>query len=128
MKTFRQDEATGKFDVNPTVIINPTAMTQNLPKWVCQTGAGTINASDMATELPLWQSGFYDLHKNIMFGDSENNGYTISDPYWFAQDFTGGDGVYHLGTLQLHSTTTTEDSTAEEDLTIEIVGAPGASQ
>ena len=128
MKTFRQDETTGKFDVNPTVVINPTAMTQNLPKWVCQTGHGTLNASDMATELPLWQSGFYDLHKYIMFGDSENNGYTISDPYWFTQDFSGGDGVYHLGTLQLHSTTATEGSTAEEDLTIEIVAAPGATQ
>jgi hypothetical protein len=128
MKTFRQDEATDNFAVNPVVIINPTAMTQNLPKWVCQTGAGTLNASDMATELPLWQSGFYDLHKYIMFGDSENNGYTISDPYWFTQDFTGGDGVYHLGTLQLHSTTTTEGSIAEENLTIEIVAAPGATQ
>jgi hypothetical protein len=128
MKIATQDKATGNFVVNPVVIINPTALSQNLPKWVCQTGSGTLNISDMAPELPLWQSGFYDLHKDLQMGDYENKGYTIANPYWFTQDFTPGDGVYHLGTLQLHSTATSEGSTAEEDLTIDIVGAPGATQ
>ena len=129
MRPVGQSTVTDEWIVSPIVLIQPYAMGQNLPKWVCSTGAGggTINLTDMAPELPLWQSGFYDLHKSLQIGDYENRGYTISNPYWFG-NFSPGDGVYHIGKLQLHSTTETEGSTDEEDLTIDIVAAPGASQ
>ncbi len=129
MRPVGQSTVTDEWIVSPIVLLQPYAMGQNLPKWTCLTGAGggIINMKDMAPELPLWQSGFYDLHKNLQMGDYENRGYTISNPYWFG-NFTPGDGVYHIGTLTLHSTTETEGSTAEEDLTIDIVAAPGATQ
>lgn len=123
--------ATGNQVADPTVLLKPSAMTQNLPKWNCQIGGGgTINLNEQRVlpELPLWQAGFYDLHKDLLLGDYNENGYLVTNPYWFYQHFTPGDSVYHIGTLQLHSTGTSSGSTVEEDLTIDIVGAPGATQ
>ncbi len=131
MRPVGQSTVTDEWIVSPIVLLAPYAMSQNLPEWDCQTGAGgsTINLNELklAPELPLWQSGFYDLHKNSQMGDYENRGYSITNPYWFG-NFTPGDGVYHIGTLKLHSTTTTAGSTADEDLTIDVVAAPGATQ
>lgn len=129
MRPVGRSTVTDEWIVSPLVAIKPTAMDQHLPKWDCSAGAAggaTIHLTE-APELPLWESGFYDLHKNLPNFDYENNGYSITAPYWFG-GFTNGDGVDDLGVLQLHSTTETEGSTAEEDLSIHIIAAPGATQ
>jgi len=128
MRPVGRSTVTDEWILSPIVAIKPTAMNQHLPKWDCSSGAGgaTINLT-VAPELPLWESGFYDLHKNLPNWDYENRGFTISTPYWFG-GFKNGDGVDDLGVLQLHSTTESEGSTAEEDLSIHIIAAPGATQ
>ena len=121
------NSSTDKYEVNPLISIKPSDMNQNTPKWTCSTGAGpiSINESVFANELPLWQTGFYDLHKDRLKGDFNAGDISFSNGYWFA-NFTLGDGVYHIGTLKLHSTTTSSGATAEEDLTLDLQGAPGA--
>ena len=100
-----------------------------MPKWVCKAGTNaSFDVSSMLPELPLWETGFFDIHKFLRMGDFVGKNYTVTDPYWFTQSFTGGDGVYNLGTLNLHDTATSSGATAEEDLTITIDAAPGATQ
>jgi hypothetical protein len=80
---------------------------------------------NVGAALPLWQTGFYLLHMDAKKGDFSVLDYTLQDAYWFG-NFTPGGGVYHLGTLKLHSTAVQGQATAEEDLTLELLGAPGA--
>lgn len=123
------DQATGNSVVDPLPVLKPTAFGQNVPKWVCKSGTNlNFDVSSMLPEMPLWETGFFDLHKFLRMGDFVGNNYTVTDPYWFTQSFSGGDGVYHLGTLQLHDTATSSGATVEEDLTITIDAAPGATQ
>ncbi|MGD0752897.1 MAG: hypothetical protein ABSA23_16010 [Anaerolineales bacterium] len=128
MRPVGRSTVTDEWILSPIVAIKPTAMDQHLPKWDCSTGASgaTINMTETA-ELPLWEAGFYDLHKNLPNWEYENNGFTITAPYWFG-GFTNGDGVDDLGVLQWHTTTETQGSTVEEDLSIHIIAAPGATQ
>jgi hypothetical protein len=123
------DQATGNSVVDPLPVLKPTAFGQNVPKWVCKSGNNSnFDVSSMLPELPLWETGFFDMHKFLRMGDFVGKNYTVTDPYWFTQNFTGGDGVYHLGTLQLHDTANSSGATVEEDLTITIDAAPGATQ
>ena len=122
------DQASGNSVVDPLPVLKPTAFGQNVPKWVCKTGAAKIDVSSMLPELPLWESGFFDLHKFLRMGDFVGKDYTVTDPYWFTQTFTGGDGVYHLGSFKLHDTANSSGANCEEDLTITIDAAPGATK
>jgi hypothetical protein len=49
---------------------------------------------------------------------------TILSGYMF-QNFTIGDGEFHIGTLKKHTDVTNPNYTYEEDLTLDIDAAPG---
>ena len=107
--------------LDPMVVLYPVSSTR-LPQWKCSesTNMLTVNVSP---DIPLWQNGFYKLHEDAM-QDFNMGAVTILSGYMF-QNFTIGDGEFHIGTLKKHTTVTKPTYTYEEDLTLDIDAAPG---
>jgi hypothetical protein len=101
-----------------SLVLDPHFLTQSLPKWKCDTGAMnfTINVS---IPLPLWKDGFDLLHQDrkITIGN-------LVDSYLFSDFQPGVDG--HIGPLELDTTGRQNQADVEEDLVIDVTGAPGA--
>ncbi len=127
-------ESTGRLDVEGKIytinedgedpqwfaflVLDPHFLKQGLPKWKCDTGAMNFSFN-VATPLPLWKEGFDLLHQDrkISIGSME-------DSYQFGDFQPGVDG--HIGPLELDTTGQQGQAEVEEDLVIDVTGAPGA--
>ena len=100
------------------LVLDPHFLTQGLPKWKCDTGAMNFDIN-VSTPLPLWKDGFDLLHQDrkISIGD-------LVDSYMFGDFQPGVDG--HIGPLELDTTGQQGQAEVEEDLVIDVTGAPGA--
>ena len=107
--------------LDPMVVVSPVSSTR-LPQWKCNESTSTLTVN-VSPDIPLWQNGFYKLHEDAL-EDFNYSAVTIVNGYMF-QNFTIGDGEFHMGTLKKHTNVTKPTYTYEEDLTLDIDAAPG---
>jgi hypothetical protein len=107
--------------LDPMVVLSPVSTTR-LPQWKCSESTSMLTVN-VGPDIPIWQNGFYKLHEDAM-QDFNVGAVTIVSGYMF-QNFTIGDGEFHIGTLKKHTTVTNPNYTYEEDLTLDIDAAPG---
>lgn len=99
--------------------VKPSGLSQGFPNFNCDTGSGYIQ-TNLNIDLPMWSSGFDKLHSDI-----KGSIHDLTDAYLFS-GFESGGGTL-AGRLTQSSSKSVSGGKLAEDLTIDVIAAPGAN-